>query len=115
MTTPGHQAGPTPAEGGLAPGTGFPPGDGVPGAGDARYGPPGDGGRPEAGPRGGVSAGRTGARGRTRPRHAADTGRHAAAPARHDAGPARYDEPGRPGRGAGPAPGASAGDDAGAA
>jgi len=145
MTTPGHQGGPTPADGGLAPGAGFPPGDGVPGAGDARYGLPepedaryglpgpegaryglpearnaryglpGDGGRPEAGSRGEVSAGRTDARGRARPRHAADTGRHAAAPARHDADPARYDEPGRPGRGPGPAPGASTGRDAGGA
>ncbi len=59
MTTPGHQAGPTPADGGLAPGTGFPPGNGNPGAGDGGYGLPGDGG-PDPG-------------GRTGPRHAAST------------------------------------------
>jgi putative peptidoglycan lipid II flippase len=39
MTTPGHQAGPTPADGGLAPGAGFPPGEGGPEAGDIGYGP----------------------------------------------------------------------------
>ena len=52
MTTPGHQAGPTPADGGLVPGTGFPPGEGVPEAGEAGYGFPETGdlryGRPEA-------------------------------------------------------------------
>src|SRR5215469_6269066 len=103
MTTPGHQAGPTPADGGPAPGTGFPPREGVPEAGDARYGfpeaqdtrygipeardtrygvPEGQDARyrvPEAqdaryGYRGEVSAGRTEARGRARPRHAADRG-----------------------------------------
>ena len=41
MTTPGHQAGPTPADGGLAPGTGFPPGNGNPGAGAAATAFPG--------------------------------------------------------------------------
>jgi len=45
MTMPGHQAGPTRADGGLAPGTGTPPRDGIPGteeAGyeDGGYGPP---------------------------------------------------------------------------
>jgi putative peptidoglycan lipid II flippase len=123
MTTPGHQAGPTPADGGLVPGTGFPPGEGVPeggeagygfpetgdlrygrpeaadpryglpeaptrrygrtGADDSRYGPSGDGSRPEAGLHSEVGAGRPEARGRTRPRHAADPGRadRAAGPA----------------------------------
>jgi putative peptidoglycan lipid II flippase len=115
MTTPGHQAGPTPADGGLAPGTGSPPGEGVPEAGtagygypetgdrrygrpeaadpryglpeaptrrygrpeaeDSRYGRSGDGSRPEAGRRREVGASRPEARGRTRPRHAADPSR----------------------------------------
>ena len=39
MTTPGHQAGPTPADGGLAPGAGFPLDEGGPEAGDVGYGP----------------------------------------------------------------------------
>jgi len=120
MTTPGHQAGPTPADGGPAPGTGFPPREGVPEAGDARYGfpeaqdtrygipeardtrygvPEGQDARygvPEAqdsryGYRGEVSAGRRDARGRARPRHAADRARHPA-PGRYEAGPPRYDE-----------------------
>jgi len=81
MTTPGHQAGPTPADGGLAPGTGFPPGDGLPG--DDPYGLPGDGGRPAAQARSG-------------PRHAADPDRAAWAP-----GPG-------PGPASGPGPGAGA-------
>src|SRR5215831_18112344 len=68
MTTPGHQAGPTPTDGGLAPGSGFPPRDGVREAGEARYGGPGAGLHGEAG------AGRPGARGRPRARHAAGPG-----------------------------------------
>jgi putative peptidoglycan lipid II flippase len=92
MTTPGHQAGPTPADGGLAPGTGFPLGDGIRGTGDARYDlPQAAEGRydlPEAdNPRYGLPGpedprhgapgdrGRPDARGRTRPRHAAGPGR----------------------------------------
>ena len=114
MTTPGHQAGPTPADGGLAPGAGFPLDEGGPEAGDvgygpdagdlrygrpgpadpryglpeaqtrryglpeaeeSRYGPSGDGGRQEADLHGEVGARRPEARGRTRPRHAADPGR----------------------------------------
>jgi putative peptidoglycan lipid II flippase len=82
MTTPGHQAGPTPADGGLASGTGFSSGHGLPGGGDGRYGLPGDGGRaaPQA---------------RSGPRHAADPGRAAWAA-----------EPG-PGSVSGPGPGAT--------
>jgi putative peptidoglycan lipid II flippase len=46
MTTPGHQAGPTPAESEAIPGTGYPPGDGVPDRQDADYrGPRHAGGR----------------------------------------------------------------------
>jgi putative peptidoglycan lipid II flippase len=37
MTTPGHQAGPTPADSEAIPGTGYPPGDGVPDRQDADY------------------------------------------------------------------------------
>ena len=37
MTTPGHQAGPTPANGGPAPGDDLPERDGAPGAGNPRY------------------------------------------------------------------------------
>ena len=80
MTTPGHQAGPTPADGGLAPGTGFPPGNGLTGAGDGRYGLPGDGGQPETGLAGEPGAGRADPRGRARPRHAAEPGRAGRAP-----------------------------------
>src|SRR6516164_7637390 len=90
MTTPGHQAGPTPADGGPAPGTGFPPREGVPEAGDARYGVP-EAQDSRYGYRGEVSAGRRDARGRARPRHAADRARHPA-PGRYEAGPPRYDE-----------------------
>jgi murein biosynthesis integral membrane protein MurJ len=52
MTTPGHQAGPTPANGGHAPGNDVPDRDGAPGPGNPgydaedtplRHGPPGDG------------------------------------------------------------------------
>jgi len=46
MTTPGHQAGPTPADSEAIPGTGYPPGDGVPDRQDADYrGPRHAGGR----------------------------------------------------------------------
>jgi putative peptidoglycan lipid II flippase len=83
MTTPGHQAGPTPADGGLASGTGFPSGHGLPGGRDDRYGLPGDGGPgpPQA---------------RSGPRHAADPGRAAWAA---DSGPGPVSGPG-PGAGA---------------
>ena len=37
MTTPGHQAGPTPADSEAIPGTGYPPGDGVPDRQEADY------------------------------------------------------------------------------
>ena len=72
MTTPGHQAGPTRADGGLVPGTGFTPGNGFPEAGDGGYGLPGDGGRPEAGLGGEPAAVPPDPRGRARARHAAD-------------------------------------------
>jgi putative peptidoglycan lipid II flippase len=124
MTTPGHQAGPTPADGGLASGTGFPTGNGLPGDGDGRYdgprdqdgryGLPGDGGQPAP-------------RGRSGPRHAAGPGRAAWA-AEPGPGPVSGPGPGpgatrvtpgpdlgsRPGPGAGPpggtAPGARSAD-----
>jgi len=58
MTTPGHQAGPTPDSGGHAPGNDLPDRDGAPGAGNPgydtqdsprRYGPPEEGyGRPDS-------------------------------------------------------------------
>src|SRR5208282_5450180 len=82
MTTPGHQAGSTPADGGPAPGPGFPPGNGLPGAGD---------GRPDT-------------RGRPRARHAAAT-RVAPGP---DPGPGSGPDPGAgpgAGRPGGTAPG----------
>ncbi len=95
MTTPGHQAGPTPADGGLASGTGFPSGHGLPEGGDGRYGLPGDGGRPAPQARSG-------------PRHAADPGRAAWAA---DSGPGPVSGPGpgatrvTPGPDPGPRPG----------
>jgi len=98
MTTPGHQAGPTPADGGgLASGTGFPPGNGLPEGGEGRYGLPGDRGRPAPQARSG-------------PRHAADPGRAArAADPGPGAGAARVtqdpDLGSRPGPGAGRAGG----------
>jgi putative peptidoglycan lipid II flippase len=95
MTTPGHQAGPTPADGGLASGTGFPSGPGLPEGGDDRYGLPGDGGRPAPHARSG-------------PRHAADPGRAAWAAG---SGPGSVSGPGpgatrvTPGPDLGPRPG----------
>jgi putative peptidoglycan lipid II flippase len=95
MTTPGHQAGPTPADGGLASGTGFPSGPGLPEGGDGRYGLPGDGGRPAPQARSG-------------PRHAADPGRAAWA-AGSGPGPVSGPGPGAtrvtPGPDPGPRPG----------
>jgi putative peptidoglycan lipid II flippase len=101
MTTPGHQAGPTPADGGVAPGPGFPSGHDLPRGGDDRYGLPGDGGRPAPQARSG-------------PRHAADPG-----PAAWASGPGPGPVPGSgPGAGAtrvspgpdlGPRPGPGAG------
>jgi putative peptidoglycan lipid II flippase len=95
MTTPGHQAGPTPADGGLASGPGFPSGPGLPEGGDGRYGLPGDGGRPAPQARSG-------------PRHAADPGRAAWAAG---SGPGSVSGPGpgatrvTPGPDLGPRPG----------
>jgi murein biosynthesis integral membrane protein MurJ len=95
MTTPGHQAGPTPADGGLASGPGFPSGHGLPEGGDGRYALPGDGGRPAPQARSG-------------PRHAADPGRAAWAA---DSGPGPVSGPGpgatrvTPGPDPGPRPG----------
>jgi murein biosynthesis integral membrane protein MurJ len=95
MTTPGHQAGPTPADGGLASGTGFPSGHGLPEGGDGRYALPGDGGRPPPQARSG-------------PRHAADPGRAAWA-AGSGPGPVSGPGPGAtrvtPGPDPGPRPG----------
>jgi putative peptidoglycan lipid II flippase len=51
MTTPGHQAGPTPADSEAIPGTGYTPGDGVPDRQDADYRRPRHaGGRPAGSP-----------------------------------------------------------------
>jgi murein biosynthesis integral membrane protein MurJ len=86
MTTPGHQAGPTRADGGLVPGTGFTPGNGFPEAGDGRYDLPGDGERPDAGRYGEPDAVSPDPQGRGRARHAADPRTGRAGGAAPDAG-----------------------------